>query len=250
MHAARVDRTRYLTLLCLGATIVLLVLAAYEVVLQAQLMQPQQWGEDYRFYRSVGERWVQTGEIYRPYQLTGPYDNIVNDSVLYPPPAVLWFAPFVVLPALAWWVLPLGTIAVQVARQRPAPWSWPLLALILIWPRTLGGILFGNSDMWIAGALAAGALLGWPGAFAMLKPTVAPLALVFIRDRRFWLGVLAFGVVSLLFLGRWTEYLAAIRNVRALPLSYSLLNVPIVAAPVLVWLARDRTRDRRPTTIR
>lgn len=101
-------------------------------------MAPQQWGEDFRFYRAVGQRWLDTGLIYAPHQLAGPYESIINGSVLYPPPAALWFAAFSWLPAIGWWLIPLAVLAVQVRVQRPAPWTWPILALILVWPRTLG----------------------------------------------------------------------------------------------------------------
>ena len=37
---------------------------------------------------------------------------------------------------------------------------WPILALIVLFPKTPGQILFGNTDMWIAAAIAGRRPLG------------------------------------------------------------------------------------------
>lgn len=228
----------------IAATAALLVLATHGLWLQMQAMLPGQLGEDFRFYRSVAERWLSRGDIYAEHQLNGPYEVVVNSSVLYPPVAVLWFLPFVWLPAIAWWVIPLGTLALQFWILRPAPWTWPVLALIVLWPRTIGGILFGNTDMWIAAFVAGGTIAGWPAALVLLKPSLAPFALVAIRDRRLWVALALLGITAIPFGPRWLEYAQAVRDAHALPISYSLLNVPLLLAPMVVWLGRRASKPQ------
>lgn len=94
--------------------------------------------------------------------------------------------------------------------------------------------------MWIAAFVAGGALAGWPAALVLLKPSLSPFALIAIRDRRFWVAVAVLLAVSIPFGERWIEYAQVMRDVRSVPLTYSLLNVPIVAAPVVVWFGRRR----------
>jgi hypothetical protein len=45
-----------------------------------------------------------------PEQLAGRYE-LATGHVLYPPPALLAFAVLSVLPAILWWLIPLGIVA-------------------------------------------------------------------------------------------------------------------------------------------
>lgn len=227
-------------------TAVVLALAAYEFALQWELVAGTgKLGEDFAFYRGVGERWLATGELYQPRQLEGPYDNVVNFDVLYPPLALALFVPFAVLPGILWWAIPLGILSVHLLLHRPRPWTWPILALVVLWPRTIGGVLFGNTDMWVAAFVAAGTVLGWPAVGILIKPSFVPLLAVGARHRSFWFALAATVLLSALGLELWSDYVSAIENVRELPLTYSLANLPLTLAPIVVWLGRSRSpRDK------
>jgi len=223
-------------------TAVVLALAAYEFVLQWELVAGTgKLGDDFAFYRGVGERWLATGELYQPRQLEGPYDNVVNFDVLYPPLALALFVPFAILPAILWWAIPLGILGVHLLLHRPRPWTWPVLALVVLWPRTIGGVLFGNTDMWVAAFVAAGTVLGWPAVGILIKPSFVPLLAVGARHRSFWFALGATVLLSALGLELWSDYVSAIGNVRELPLAYSLANLPLTIAPIVVWLGRSRS---------
>ena len=124
-------------------------------------------GMDFVFYRDVGARWLADGSYYLPYQLAGPYHvTLLTDpgtgDVLYPPNALLLFVPFAVLPGVLWWAIPVAVTGYALYRLRPAPWAWVVMLILLAWPRAVGAYLFGNTDIWIAAAIAAGAVWGWP----------------------------------------------------------------------------------------
>lgn len=110
----------------------LLVLAVWEVVVGGINF----FGIDYGLYMRDAQRFLATGTPYSPLQLAGPYE-LGGEIFLYPPIALALFVPFTFLPALLWWVVPLGVIGVSVYRWRPAPWTWPLIAFAIAWPRTV-----------------------------------------------------------------------------------------------------------------
>lgn len=203
-------------------------------------------GDDFLIYRRNGERWLATGQLYYPEQLAGPYSNVLGRSVFYPPTALLFFVPLSLLPlpvaALIWWAGPIVIGGLLLRRLRPGWVIWPVLALVIAWPRTIGGFLFGNSDMWIASAVAAGLLWSWPAVFVALKPTALPLAFIGFRHRSWWIAAAALGLASLLFLPLWPQYLTAITNVTDLPVLVST-NFVLIVSPVVVWAARRRDAD-------
>lgn len=197
-------------------------------------------GEDYAFYVDLGRRWLNTGVIYGERQLTGlPYHVEINVDNLYPPPAILLFTAFVFLPWFAWYLVPVGLVGMAVWRARPAIWTWPFMALCLVWPRTQGSFLVGNSDLWSAGFVAAGLLWAWPGVLNLFKPAFGPFALIGIRHRSWWVALAIVTVVSLLFAGYWGQYLAAATH-WDLPVTRSLANVPILLVPIIAWVGRQR----------
>ena len=211
-------------------------------------------GQDWVFYRQIGERWLETGRLYGDRQLTGAdYHVLVNVDNLYPPPSILLFAPFALLPALlsalVWWLVPVGLVALVLVRCRPAAWTWPLLALCAFWPRTLGSLIVGNTDLWSAAFVAGGILWGWPAALGFFKPSLAPFALVGARRRSWWLALAAMIVVATLFLvrGAWADYLVAVTH-WDLPWDRQLLNAPMLLVPIVAWLGRrDRSVSSRPS---
>lgn len=228
-------------------TAAVLALAAYELVLQVQLVDAQQgFGEDLTFYRAAAERWLTAGSPYLPHQLSGPYPLTLSVDFLYPPPALALFVPFVVLPAVVWWLVPLGLLGYAIGYHRPRPWVWPILAMILVWPRTLGGILYGNTDMWLAAFVALSTIRPFVAPLVLLKPTYAPLALIGVHRRAWWAGSAVLLAVSLALLPLWDDYLTAIHNLEGLPLDYSLLNVPLLLAPVIAYVGRSGRSLRIP----
>ena len=188
-------------------------------------------------YLEGARRFLATGSPYLPPQIAGPW-TLGAHSFIHPPTALPLFLAFLVLPWPLWWAIPLALTIAVVWQLRPAPWSWPLLAACVLWPRSLGSLAAGNSDMW-AMALVAVAVRWGPGPLlAALKPTFAPLALVGIRTRAWWIAALACAALGLLTLPLWFEYLAVVRNA-GLPLTYSLLNVPLLAIPLVAWAGRQ-----------
>ncbi len=189
-------------------------------------------GQDFRFYRAAGERWVASGALYLPHQLAGPYELALMVDMLYPPVALLLFVPMSVLPSIVavfvWWGIPAAVIG---ATTRRHAWVW---LVVLLWPRAMGAFVYGNTDMWAAASVAAGLRWGWPAALLLLKPVFAPLAVVGMSRRSLWLaiGFLALSVVVAAPL--WLDYVASMQNMRGLELGYSLPAVPLIVAPMLV----------------
>lgn len=139
-------------------------------------------GSDYHLYTTAAARWLAGGGFYHPYQLSGPYiigDHIGgNGPILYPPTMLLLFVPFTVLPWILWWAIPIGVTAWVVRHHRPRPLVWPVLAFLVAFPTTLSAIETGNPTLWFTMALALGTVYGWPAILLVLKPTIAPLALI------------------------------------------------------------------------
>jgi hypothetical protein len=192
-------------------------------------------GVDFTFYMDATRRFLAGGPFYESWQLTGTYGR---DSwpVLYPPQAIVLFAPFTVLPPILWWAMPLLTIFAVVAWQRPGPLVWPLLALCLWWPETTIKTLAGNPIIWAAAAVALGTIWRWPAALALIKPSLFPLALIGARDRRWWL-VAAAGALP--FAWMLPDYLRALGNFQV-GLGYSIQEVPLLLIPLLAWLGSTR----------
>ena len=234
-HDRRLERLRT-TLVVAGSGLALILAIEMFAAVWASL-QPFQRGQDLEFYRNVAVRWLDTGVYYLPHQLDGTGQLTLNVDTLYPPSALFLFVPFVWLPAVLWWVLPAVIVAVSIVRLRPASWTWPLLIVSLAWPRTAGALIFGNSDIWFAAFLWAGAAFAWPAVLVSIKPTLVPFGLIGIRHRSWWLAALAFAIVNLPLASLWLEYPTVVRTA-GLPLLYSIGNLPMFIAPIVAWLAR------------
>lgn len=195
-------------------------------------------GVDFALYRDAAARWLGGGPFYEPYQLAGSYEVRAGD-VLYPPVALLLFIPFIVLPAVLWWVIPLALTGWSVWRLRPSPVAWPVIALCLWYPNTGVKLLTGNPVIWSLAALALGTIYAWPAVFVLLKPSLAPLALFGSRTRSWWLALGGFATASILFLPMWPDYIRVVLNAQhpsgAL---YSLGEVPMMLIPLAAWIAR------------
>lgn len=214
-------------------------------------------GIDYRLMMELGDRWRETGSIYAAYQLAGPYrfdvasgtTNVDAMPALYPPIVGPMFAIVGVLPAVLWWAVPLGVLTYAFARWRPARWTWPLFAALLVWPVPASVLAVGGTTMWVTAAVAGGLLWGWPAVLIALKPSLAPFMLVGVRSRSWWIGLVVLGAVSVLMLPEWLRYVTVIRNAQSSGLAYSVGDIPLLLAPVLAWAARTTQRHERAGSV-
>jgi hypothetical protein len=226
--------------LALSAVVLLLPLA-FVLVIPNPLGQP--FGVDFQLYRDVAARWLAGGPYFEPYQLAGPYEIQAGD-VLYPPVALWLFVPFALMPEpvawVLWWTLPIGAVAWAVARLRPRPESWPLIALCLAWPTTLLKTWTGNPVIWSVAALALGTLWAWPSVFVVLKASLAPFALFGAWRRSWWIAAAEQVVASVPFGAMWGDWIASIVNSQGGGLLYSSLEVPMLLLPLVAWGFRTR----------
>lgn len=198
-------------------------------------------GVDRGIYREAALRWANGGSWYYPEQMAGPY-TIVQGHVLYPPTALPWLVPAAHLPDALWWGLPICVIATIVWHHRPAIWAWPVMGLCLSTFWSVEIIASGNPGLWIAMFAALGTV--WRPAFALvlLKPSLAPFALLGVRSRGWWVLVAALALVSLVFLLMWIDYVRVLLNSRG-PTAvawYSIRDVPLLAIPLVAWAASTR----------
>lgn len=198
-------------------------------------------GVDFHQYLDHFGRWQRTGQLYLPRQLAGPTEVMGGDP-LYPP-LILWLlAPFRVLPEPVWWIVPITIIVATLVRLRPAPWTWPFLALIAAWPRTPALFFYGNPGMWTVAFVCIALARPWGGPLILLKPSLAPFALIGI-GRRSWAVALAVVIIaSLPFGALWLDYVTVLRNSQV-PLIYSLVDLPVTIAPVVAFIGRRRDLD-------
>jgi hypothetical protein len=194
-------------------------------------------------YREAGHRILAGGPVYPAFQLEGPYSldapTIDRRPELYPPPTMLLLvAPMSALPAFLWWLVPLAILAAVVVRHRPSLTGWAVILACLAWPTTGFVILAGNPVIWAAAFVALGTI--WKGAavLSMVKPSLAPFALVGARSRSWWLWAAAYGAVALVMLPLWFQWATVLRNAQGIDLAYSLGHVPIM----LVGVAAARWR--------
>ncbi|HEY5628385.1 MAG TPA: hypothetical protein VIR16_02635 [Candidatus Limnocylindrales bacterium] len=228
-----------------------LVVVWLDVLRTASAIMPP--GDDLQLWVAFGNRWMDTGSIYTLAQVAGPVSGEVHGhyataTALYPPAAVPLFLAAAMLPApLAplWWLIPLGLTAWVIARLRPAAWTWPIMAALLAWPQW--SIWAGGTSMWVMAAVATGPVWRWPAALVLAKPTLAPLALIGVRDRRWWIAAGAVGLLTLA--GPWPDYLATLRNLKNVGWSHNLGETPMVLVPVVAWLGSGG-RVRRALGVR
>jgi hypothetical protein len=195
-------------------------------------------GGDFAVYGNAAARWLSGGGFYEPWQLTAHYAIWAGGSpILYPPVLLLLLVPFTVLPGFLWWAIPAAMISWAIWRLRPAPWSWPLIAACLAWPPTLTMAAHGNPVIWAVAFLAIGCVTAGPAVLVLLKPSLAPFALVGANRRRWWTALGLFTLVSLPFGQEWLDWLQAILNSDG-SLTYSLQDYPILALPLAVFAGR------------
>lgn len=232
--------------LAVGVTVLLLAIAAWALWRWWTFSLPDYRALDIGHYLDATRRWLDSGTPYLAHEVQGPYPAYSPLTFLHPPVALYLFAPFLVLPVVLFWVVPLGVVGALVASWRPHWLTWPLLALALCTDGFRNAVVTGNTDMWMAAAVAAGLAYAWPAAIAVIKPTFIPIALLALRRRRGWLALAFLAVISVPLGQLWLDWIAVVRNGPGGP-GYSLPNYLWVAAPGLAWLARS-DRARHPTT--
>lgn len=199
------------------------------VGLRAGMVLPA-FGMDLHTYQEAARSFVAGTGFYQPYQLAGPY-GLAGQPILYPPQAIPLFLVFGVLPdfvwwAFLWWAIPLGVLAYRLPRHGRL---WVVLAC-LAWPQTVTLLWAGNPVIWMAAFFALGF-----SPLVLLKPTLAPFALIGVRNRRWWIGLGAMLVLTVAFLPMLPDYVTVLRNVQADNLFYQFASVPIM---VVGWLSR------------
>lgn len=227
-----------------------LALATWELMSGAAVLGAP--ASDYILYRDAASRWLAGGSFYEPWQLDGPYAVWGQyGAILYPPPILLLLVPFTALPGWMWWAIPIGLTVAVVIHHRPYPAVWPFIAMGIAWPNTTVALAHGNPTMWIVAFLAAGTVLGWPSVGVLLKPTLAPFALVGAGRRSWWIALAAAFTVSIPFGVMWAEWLRAVTGASDVGLLYSAQEIPTMLIPLVVWLGSTRGRPalrrrRRP----
>jgi hypothetical protein len=204
-----------------------------------------EFGLDYIWNMDAGHRLLDSGTPYWPWQIAGPYE-IGNGAILYPPTAFALFIPFLWLPPALWWLIPIAITVFAMTRHRPPLWVWPVTVGLFCLEKSLNVYVFGNPTMWLVAAVAAGTVWYWPFALVAIKPTFAPIMLLGIRHRSWWIALVVLGVVSLPFGHLWLDWLAVVQNSNVSP-AYNLPTLPLVVAPLLPWIADQRHPLRRVT---
>lgn len=223
----------------------LLLLAAWNLAFLVPFMASRTGaiGVDYNLYMDAAGRWLAGGSFYLERQLAGPYPVQPGD-ILYPPTTLWLLVPFRVVPAILWWAIPIAVIAWAIWRVRPAWWIWPVLALVLWYPRTQAMFLYGNPGIWIVAAVAAGTRWRWASVLVLVKPSLGPIALFGVRHRSWWIALGVLVLAGLPFAALWLDYAKVLTNADA-GIGYSLMDVPPTIAPILAWLARTRADPRQ-----
>lgn len=196
---------------------------------------------DHAIYMVQAHRVLAGGPPYPAWELSGPFYPARGPEV-YPPLTVYGLlVPMSLVPDVLWWLVPLGALAAVVVWHRPSEAAWAvILALLIVEPDTWVVITAGNPSMWVTAAIALGTIWRPVAVFAVLKPPLAPLALLGVRSRGWWI---AGGVVALLSLAWWQgsiDYVRVLGNYRASlampPKEWALLAIPLVA-----WAGRTRS---------
>ena len=186
-------------------------------------------------------RWLAGGSFYPEHQLAGPYP-ITDGDILYPPTTIPLFMAFLVLPRFLFWAIPLAVVAWAVVRDRPAPWTWPLMALCLAYIPTMVKIVHFNPFIWAAAAIALGTHLRLavaPRPYQAVARAVRgrghqpSLVVDRARDPHRLRAVFGADVERL-------PDRADRTRITTVGLLYSLSDVPLLLIPLIAYLGRTR----------
>jgi hypothetical protein len=232
--------------LAVGLTVLFVAIAlALFVSIYAGLAAKGWIGVDFVAYQMFGEHFLATGDPYLPAQYVSPWVGPGNVTNLYPPPAILLFAAFTIIPWPLWWGIPLGITVWILWFWRPAYWSWPVITAICCLVPFLAALSTGNSDLWVMAAIALATR--WPAAawFLIAKPSELPLSLLWFRQRPYWQGFVIATIVSAALLPLWFRWFEVLANYVGAPeLTYSIVGWPFVLIPVIGRIASTRANPR------
>lgn len=197
------------------------------------------WGVDRAIYVTAAQRWLTGGSFYHSWQLSGTYD-VLRGAVLYPPVSLWLFVPASFVPAVAWRLVPLIVIAAVIAHHRPAWWTWPLIAAFLGFQWSVMIFASANPTLWIAAIVALGTIWTGPSVAVLVKPTLAPFALIGAGRRRWWIAFAVFAALCVPFGAMWIDWVHVIANARGWRVGplYSLGDVPWLLVPVIARIGR------------
>ena len=206
-----------------------------------RIRSPLTHSNDYDTYLAAVNDWLATGVFYEPYQLAGPY-VVDRAEVLYPPPILALLVPFAVVPAFVWYLAPLVIIIGIVVSWRPSVWAWAAIGACIAVPETSELFANGNPGIWMVAAVALATRWPFAGPFVLVKPTLAPFALVGVRHRSWWIRLAVVVALSVAFLPMWADWIAVISNATGprVGLLYSVGSVPAMLIPVLACVGRTR----------
>ena len=231
---------RWIDLASLGVTAVFLALLARDLVTLLPNLDPAKIAIDYDLYVGATRRWLDGGGYFLPYQTLGPYEASPG-VILYPPTFLLVMLPFLWLPWIAYWALPIAAVLFAAWRHRPRVVAWPGIAMCLWFPGTLVILVAGNPVMLMVGALALGTIWHWPSVLVFLKPTLLPFALFGAWKRSWWVALAVLVLAGVPFLDMWLDYVQVLLNARhPLGLLYNLGQVPTMLLPIVIWAGRRR----------
>jgi hypothetical protein len=233
-------RSRWGRPFAVGLSLVFVVIGIAFLNAGLAVVGPSIVGLDIGHYLDAARRWLETGTPYLPSEVAGPF-QIGPMTYLHPPVAVYLFAPFLALPLILWWAIPIGIVAWSVILWRPADWAWPVMTALLAFSRFHIPLVVGNSDLWVWAAIAAGLRFAWPALLVVIKPSLFPFLFIGIRHRSWWIGAAVVALICLPFGTLWFDWISVIRNAPK-DLAYSVLNVPWLLVPVIAWATRRRPR--------
>jgi hypothetical protein len=230
-------------MVAVAAAVMVGVITVQKLALAVAYLDP---GIDYETVMRSARSWLAGDGFYPADQLTGSWvfhqdEPAFLPPILYPPDALLLFVPFTFLPAFLWWAAPIGVTAWMLVRLRPHPAAWLCIVLLLGLPQSREPIFWGNPVMWAVAAEAAGFAFGWPGVLVLLKPTLAPFALAGAPRRSWVIGLGVLSLVNLPLLPLWFQWVTVLQG-SSLSLDYSFSQYPLMAVPLVAWVARDRRR--------
>jgi len=235
---------RLIDLAALVATIVIMLALVRDIVLLLPILDPAKIAVDYHLYIDATRRWLEHGVYYYPYQSVGPYETLPG-VVLYPPTFILVMLPFLYLPCVLYWALPIGAVVYAAIYHQPRIVAWPGIALCLWSPDMKVTLVAGNPVLLMVGALALGTIWHWPSVLVFLKPSLLPFAFFGCRRRSWWIALGVLVLVSVPFLGLWVDWVRVVVNARhPLGLLYNVGQVPTMLLPIFVWICRTRRAPR------
>ena len=132
--------------------------------------------------------------------------------------------------------MPAAAVGWCLFQLRPSRLAWLWVRVCLAWPTTPLKILTGNPVIWAMAAMALGVLYAWPSVLVLIKPSLFPFALFGIREKRWWLALIAFAIACVPFGSLWIDWIHSILNSQGGGIGYSILEAPMLALPIAAWL--------------